>query len=123
MKRFVFVFGLVAISALSSFGAAKNFRIVASSNSPWREKGKFDWVLQINDQPKASLTLGHGVTETEFDADQRKRIIDSAIANGFFELPKQFGAAAMDIPTRSLTRSPKPGCARLPPSRRGGRAR
>jgi len=30
---------------------------------------------------------------------------------------------ALEIPTRSLTRSPKPGCARLPPSRRGGRAR
>lgn len=103
MNRFIFAFCIFIAATASTFGAAKNFRIVASTNSPWREQREYDWVLQVNNLAKANLTLGHGVVEIDFTADQRKRVIDSALANGFFDMPEQIGTAELDIPTRSVS--------------------
>lgn len=103
MKRFVLTFTMLLGAVSSAFAASDSFRVLASTTSPWREKGRYDWVLHINEQPRGNLTLGHGVSEIPVSAEQRKVLIDSALANGFFKLPEQIGFKDIDAPNRNVT--------------------
>lgn len=103
MNRFALFSCLFFSAVASTFAAADSFRVVASTNSQWRERGDYDWVLHINEQPRGNLTLGHGVTEIPISAEQRKALIDSALASGFFNFPEQIGFKDIDAPTRNVT--------------------
>jgi hypothetical protein len=103
MNRFALFYCIFFSAVTSAFAAEDSFRVVASTNSQWRERGTYDWVLHINDQPRGNLTLGHGVTEIPISPEQRKTLIDSAVANGFFSLPEQIGFKDIEAPIRNVT--------------------